>query len=244
MTYARKTTSESGEVIIETVLSLGLMVIIVLGFAQQYMVSIDKMHHERVIAQLSLGPQESSLAYTDGNMNATPPVLPGFAALSGSSTPTFQQFADTIGNFFLAVDGGRSALFITLGYLTINKDTGAVTGKQMLGQGLRYGGVAGGSCAQNENYYLNQLNQFGDAKLEIMRTANLPPMVTPGPTPVSVPVVPGIKIYDVKIGNTVLKNYISLLPFIFVSLCSEPRTYIFPQTPVTTTIISPRGHAN
>jgi hypothetical protein len=235
---------ESGEVMVETVLSLGLMAVIVLGFAQQYMVSIDKMHHEQVIAQLSLGPQLASLSYTDGNPATSPPTLPGFAPLSASTNPSLQQFADTIGNFFLAIDGGRSALFITLGYLTVQENTGAVTGKQMAGQGFRYGGQPGGECEQNENAYLSQLNQFGDDKLEIMRTTNFPPVVTPGATPVSVPVVPGIKIYDVKIGTSVLRSYITLIPYIFVTLCSEPRSFIFPQTPLTSTIISPRGHAN
>lgn len=244
MKYPKHFDSQSGEVIVETVISLGLVALVILGFAQQYLVSIDKMRHERLVAQISLGPQLSSIAYVNGDPSATPPVPPGFAGLSASTQPTLAAFSDTIGNFFSAVSSDQVTLFLALGYLTVDADTGVVTGKVSPSQVRVYGGPAGGSCLTQQATYQNQIQQYADDSLDVMRTTTLPPLITPGPTPVAVQAAAGIKIYDVRIGTSTLKSYVTFLPYVFVLLCSEPRTYIFPQTPITTSIVLPRGHVN
>jgi hypothetical protein len=250
MKYPQRFASQSGEVIVETVISLGLVALLILGFAQQYLVTIDKMRHERLISQISLGPQLSSIAYVNADPSADPPVEPGFAVLSANTQPPLEGspntigFADTIGNFFSAVSADQTTLFLALGYLTVDEETGVVTGKVSPTQTQIYGGPLGGNCLSNQATYQASLQQYADDSLEVMRTATLPQLITPGPTPVAVPAAAGIKIYDVRIGATTLKKYVPFLPYIFVLLCSEPRTYIFPQTPITTSIVLPRGHAN
>lgn len=226
--------AEGGSVLVELAMSFSLLLIIVLGFAQQYLRSIDKMDHYALGTQVIMGPQEKSMSYD--------PVTGIFSALSGATTPTYDQFVDTIGNFLLSRAPNQSfAFYIRLAHLVINPSTGEPTNYIHTTTTKAYlGANASGGCedfASNDSY----ISGFANDRLTKMKDK----MTSLAPTDAEndngrV----GLKLYDFRLGSTRYRQYAEVYPIIFLHTCSTPVNVIFSQRTETYLMIVPRRHIN
>ncbi len=226
--------AELGSVLAEFAMSFSLLLIIVLGFAQQYLRSIDKMDHYALATQVIMGPQEKSMSYD--------PATGIFSQLSGATTPTYDQFGDTIGNFLLSRAPNQNfAFYIRLAHLVIDPSTGeptsfvhTTTTKSYLGSNVS------GGC-QDLVLHNSNTSRFANDRLAKMLTKAQD--YAPANDEDDNGRV-GIKLYDFRLGTSRYRQYAEIYPMIFLHICSTPVNIVFSQPTETYMMIVPRRHIN
>lgn len=226
--------SAGGEVLLEAIVSLPLILVVVLALGQQFGVTSVQMNHVQLATELMLGAQGPSIRYDRGNPNATPPVPPSFQPLDDAllDNSFMKPLRDTV-----ELRAPRDAtVWFRLGYLHADGATGLATSVTSLaGQGptmVAGAGVAGTSACRFKG---GDLDTYANAGLAAMQGYSVQSPLTSEFAP---------KLYGVKIGNEVQKGYISLIPFLFVLVCSEPVTGLWSERPVSTFTLVPRRLLN
>ena len=185
------------------------------------------MDHARLATEITLGPQERSIRF-DREAGT-------FLGLTndGQSDPTRDAFMDTIGNFFISRAPDQTALIMQLVYLTGDATTGIVSASSALPSGTYTKGETP-SCSTAT--YVNRLEAYASAQAAKMVAFRRPSDNT------AVPTLP--KIFDVTVGGTQTKAYINYLPILYILMCSEPVTLLWPQRAVSEFAIVPRRLTN
>lgn len=224
---------DRGIIYVEFAMALTLLLIIVLGMAQQYISSLTRLYHYSLMTELMMGPQEKSMVFDSASGT--------FLPLSSSTTPTDQQFYDTIGNFLLSRFPDQSyAVYMKLAYLNIDPDSGAVIGKTMTTAEAGYVGSAATGC---NNVPLGELtaDRLADARTNsmIIRAQLNTPDNDEDDTSRY-----GIKLYDFKIEDSRYRQYANIMPIIAVYMCSAPLNITFAKKIITYHAIAPRRLIN
>lgn len=192
---------ESGEVLIEAVIAFALFATVALGLGQQFAVIWAKLEHEKIATEVLLGPQESSMVFDDASGQ--------FLPLTGATTPTLDSFLDRIGQFARSRGTPQTSFFVGLGYLQIDVKTGLTTGGIAPTVISSYMGSEAESCASGST---ERLTTYAVQQLAAMENFSVSGQ--------SVEV--GVKLYDVKVGDTRYQSFVDLIPFVFLSACTEP----------------------
>jgi hypothetical protein len=228
----------SGAVFVELVLSLTFLGVVILGFAQYYVRSIDRLDHYSLATQVVMGPQYPSIVY-----NSTTGV---FSSLSATTTPTRVQYLDQIIDFLAAQAPSNQYSFINaIGYLKIQPSTG-VPGPSPgfepintadLSEG--YFPMARGPCAM-QSELKTILKNFAESKLAEIYTLmqGTPASQTDDSKRM------GLKLYDFYLDNTRQLQYAEVYPYIFLLICSNNTNVLYNQQTITLHMISPRRLVN
>jgi len=235
MKWIQKFSDDKGMVYVEFGMSVGLLLIIIVGFAQQYVRSLDRINHYAVANQILMGPQDKMVSF-DSSTGV-------FSALTSTSTPTYTQVVDTIGNFFLSrIPNQKFAAYIRVGYLDIRPTTGEPLSFTLTSEqpALSYIGSNASGCDDTTvgNQFVTRLAQgrLNNMMLNIQAT---PPADADDDTGRV-----GIKIYDFKLGTTRYRQYAEVMPFIFIYMCSTPVNFVYSQATDTFHTIAPRRPIN
>ena len=237
----RKTkNTQTGAILVELALSSTLMVAVVLGFAQLYLRSIEKIDHYALATQLVMGPQAKSMSF-----NAQTGV---FSALGTSTSPTSQQYLTLLLDFLeQRAPNTKYAFYVALGYLNINPTTGIVTGNQTINTTFTLSRTlarSGGGC-EDFSTLRSAIANVGTTKLQNMVTV----MQSTPNTTVNDNKAMGLKLYDFYIGDPSIaanrkQQYAEVHPYIFLIICSNGVNILYPQPTATFHIIAPRRHIN
>ena len=226
-------TAENGVIFIEFAMAFSLLLIIVLGMAQQYVHSLKKLNHYSIATQVLMGPQEPSLIYDSATGT--------FEKLGNATVPSHDDFLSTIGNFILSLTPDDDyAAYIKLAYITVDPTTGEPTGYDVSVDPFGYPEANATDCLDKE-YAFAVVNDFAESRLSLMvnsAQAKAPADVNDDNGRI------GIKIYDFKLGATRYRQYSELMPFAFLYLCSPPINISFAQKVETFHMIAPRRLAN
>lgn len=230
----RNKKNNSGSVLAELAMSISLLLIIVMGFAQQYLRSIDKLDHHALATEALMGPQLQSISYD--------PATGIFSPLSGATSPTYDQFLDMIGNFLLSRAPNQNfAFYMRLAHLTINPSTGEPTGYIHTTTTKSYlGSNVSGGCEDFASHDSNTSRFANDrlARMEDRALAFAPSGVEDDNGRV------GLKLYDFRLGTTRYRQYAEVYPFIFLHTCSTPVNLAFSQPTESYLMMVPRRHIN
>ena len=232
--------TQKGAILVELALSSTLMVTLVLGFAQLYLRSIEKIDHYGLATQLVMGPQAKSMSF-----NSQTGV---FSALGASTSPTSQQYLTLLLDFLeQRAPNSKYAFYVALGYLNINPTTGIVTGNQTINTTFTSSRIlagAGGGC-EDFGTLRSSLANVGTTKLQSMVTA----MQSSPTTTVNDEKAMGLKLYDFYVGDPSIsanrkQQYAEVYPYIFLIICSNGVNILYSQPTATFHILSPRRHIN
>lgn len=232
--------NQHGAVLVELALSSSLMLVIVLGFAQLYLRSVEKLDHYALATQVIMGPQAQSIAF-----NSDTGV---FSALSGTTTPTSQDYLDLILDFLeQRAPNQKYAFYVALGYLNINPNTGIVTGFQaqsVTTMANRVLSGSGGSC-QLTGTLNTFLSDTANERLQSIVTN----MTSSPPTTANDNKAMGLKLYDFYIGDSSVpanrkQQYAEVYPYLFLVICSNGVNILYSQPTATLHVIAPRRHIN
>lgn len=232
MQKRKRLSAQSGAVLIESAISVGLMAIVVLGFAQLYAITHYQLDHVKVATEMLMGPQSRSLQYDS--------VSRTFELLDSNSTPTLQGFMDTLGNFFLSRANEGDVLHMTMMYVQVNNATGMP--RQTVGAGgaggtsnvFMYPNTASGDCAGAG--LQSQLTAYGTDHITRLSGYRNPASGNA--------VEIGTKLYDISMGGSRFKEYVDYIPVVYLLICSEPYEALFPQTAVSLFEFVPRRLVN
>ncbi len=206
-----KTNHSAAAVVVEGVLSLSLMLFLILGFTQVFWVRLTILEQTALATQLQLGPQQPSLAFDVSTA--------AFSVLSGSTTPTQQQFMDTIGNHFLTIREDDSVLAGIMTYVSIDPDTGFATA---------IGGDVGptfyiypsdGAAECTGSVLTGRLVGYARAYTQRLVAYRNPA------NSAQVPI--GTKLYDITTGSNNYKGYINYIPMTFFYICKPKVNVIY-----------------
>lgn len=216
-----------GEAMLETVVALPLLVVMLLGLGQQFLVTESQLDHVRITQELMLGPQEPTLVFDPAPVGGAPP----FAVLSGNE---LDGFMTTVEAFISGRIPAKTAVLLQLGYLNLDESSGQVTGRQVVGTPHI---VAGAEVPLDSRCRLEGggLTTYAESQLDTMAAVRFG-----GSAPAVAP-----KLYDVTLGSSgSSRAYIPFLPFLFVVVCSEPVFGLYPQNPVSRFMVAPRRLMN
>ncbi len=231
----RTNKNDHGIVLVEFALAFSLLLIIILGFAQLYMVSLDKVDHFALATQVLMGPQEKSVSYDSATGI--------FSALDGSTSPTSDEFYDTVGNFFLSrVPSDKFALYLLSGYLLIDPATGFVLDLEMDAVPKSYAGVNSTGCT-NVVGPSHRTGRFAANRLDLMKVWAQSQQPTPA-DPENDDGRVGVKIYDFKLGSTRYRQYQDVMPSLFMVICTKPVNISFTTNVYTYQMVVPRRNLN
>jgi len=192
---------ESGEILIEAVIAFTLFATVALGLGQQFAVIWAKLEHEKIATEILLGPQEASMVFDAASGQ--------FLPLTASTTPTLDAFLNRVGNFARSRGGPRTSFFVGLGYLEVDIKTGQLNGSITPSVVRSFRGAEAASCAGT---YDQRLGGYAFNQLRTMQNFRVN----------NAAVEVGAKLYDVKVGDMRYQGFIDLLPFLFLSVCTEP----------------------
>jgi hypothetical protein len=214
-----------GEVLMETVIALPLLMVLLLGLGQQFLVTEAQLDHVRIAQEIMLGPQEPTVVFD-------PVTTPG----APFSTVAAAGFMSTITTFINSRIDAKTVVFLQLGYLNLDSTTGQVSSANgttvldsptfIVGSGV---GAQSGCRARGPD-----LTSYAQTQLSTMAGVTLsgsPPAVAP-------------KLYDVTLGASTNRAYLPYLPFLFVLVCSEPVFGLWPQNPESRFMLAPRRLVN
>jgi hypothetical protein len=232
-----KTDKQNGAVLVELAMSSTLMLIIVLGFAQLYLRSIEKIDHYALATQLVMGPQAKSMSF-----NSQTGV---FSELSGSTSPTSQQYLTLLLNFLeQRAPNTKYAFYAALGYIRLNPTTGIATGRTVALTASRILSSTGGGCEASSSI-LASISSLANGKLQ-----NIVSIMGSSPaTTINDDKAMGLKLYDFYIGDPSVEGnrkqqYAEVYPYIFLIICSNNVDILYSEPSATFHVISPRRHIN
>lgn len=222
-----------GAILIESVIASTIMVIIVLGFTQLYSLTNHRLDHVKIATEMTMGPQERSVDFDTSTAS--------FSRLSGTTNPTLQEFMNTLGNFFEQRASSGDVLHLVMMYVEVNNSTGLSTqvygstgGTGTVSSVYTYPNAASGDCADSSvkdqlvayaSSHITDIHQYTDPgsgnKVEI-----------------------GTKLYDISVGGTRYKEYVNYVPMVYLTICSEPYNFLFPQLAISNFEFVPRRLAN
>jgi hypothetical protein len=236
--HLKRRSNNSGAVFVELTLSLTFLGVVILGFAQYYVRSIDRLDHYSLATQVVMGPQYPSIVY-----NSTTGV---FSSLGAATSPTQATYLQEIINFLEAHAPSNKYSFINaLGYLNINPNTGvlgAAPGYQAINttdMKEGYLSLAAGPCAA-QTRLKEVLKIFAETKLgEIYSAMNGTPSSATDDSKRM-----GLKLYDFYLDNTRNLQYAEVYPYIFLLVCSNNTNVLYSQQTITLHMISPRRLVN
>lgn len=223
----------AGAVIVESAISLSLFLLVVLGFVHLYSVMFEKMKHAQIATEMMMGPQERSLIF-----DKDAGTFGQFEMLDDTTSPTLQEFMDEIGNFFLSRNLSTGVLHIRLVHIPIDDETGLPTSNN----------IAVGADDQIFTYAENPQSPCNSAdirnRLQSESASRAAAMASyRNPVNNSQPVI-GTKLYDVVTGAERYQGYIDYIPIAYITICSEPYNYLFPQLALSTYELIPRRLVN
>ncbi len=235
-----KCINQSGAVLTELALSATLMVTVLLGFAQLYMRSIEKMDHYALATQAIMGPQAKTMTF-----DSTTGV---FSPLGTTTNPTSQDYLTLILDFLeQRAPNSKYAFYLGLGYVNIEPSTGIATGYQSVtGTRIATRLLAGsGDGCQLTGRISPYLTTYADEKLnEIYTTMTATPTTTANDNKAM-----GLKLYDFYLGDSSVatnrkQQYAEIYPYVFLIICSNNTNILYPQPTATFHVIAPRRHIN
>lgn len=226
--------SDRGAVLIEASISLGLLVVVILGGAHLLAKSHRSLLHSKVMTELLMGPQLQTIDFDVENGI--------FSVLGPATSPTVQQYMDEIGNFFTQRAPDDAVLHLFLGYVEVNSTTGVASQYVLSGSGntvYTYPSGAPPSRCNNSTLTTNLVN-YGLAHLAAYRDYVDPNTSTK-------PAI-GSKLYDVTVGpdqvNDRYREYVNFLPMVYAAICSETFSFLYPDRTVTYYPFVPRRLVN
>lgn len=226
---ARAARSEAAAVIIESAIAVTLMAIIILGFAQLYAITNDRLEHVKLATEMLMGPQERSLDFDTAGAT--------FSRLGNTTTPTLDEFMDALGAFFESRADEGDVLHAALLYIGVDNSTGFTT--QVYGS---LGGV--GATSSVYTYPASASGDCVAAGIQddlLTYASNHITAIHDYISPVSgTKVEIGTKLYDISVGGTRYKEYVDFIPMLYMTICSEPQNYLFPQLALSTFEFVPR----
>lgn len=227
----------SGAVIIESVIILSLFLFLTLGFAQQYLAILAKLTHYRLATELLLGPQERSIALTTSVVSGA--TVSTFSKLTSATSPTMDEYLNTLGNQFLSRAGSEHTLYAKLGYLDIQTfalDSGGVP-LATIGRALgfdnthpvsNFPATPGPGCSG----LAGDLNNFAQNFMRTMSSWQVPATAEEGKI--------GVKLYKVRLNSIDYEEFISVVPITFLLICTQTINVLTPMTAVSIFPLVPR----
>lgn len=218
-----------GAMMVEAAIIVTLLLGISLGFAQLYWLVTTKLKYVAVATEMMLGPQERSLSYNSATA--------AFDVLDATTTPTLDQFYDTLGNFFQARAADDTALLLQLLYLNVDGATGAVTGYTAASAARTYTTKDVVGCTSPDD--TTRFEKHVDAAITRMAKYEYPDSWKVQTSPKS-----GIKLYSVRVAGTTYEAYIDKLPVVFMRMCRRSAPPIVPTTSSSDFILMPQRLVN
>lgn len=229
-----------GEVVLEAAIALPLILVVVLGLVQQFSVTAVQLDHSQLATELMLGPQGPSMWYDRGDSAATPPISPGFRRLAapaggGSPNPDLDDFFEPLERAIERSAPPDATVFMRLGYIEADSSTGVTTGWGLAGSAPTT--VVGSAVPTTSPCRARgaQLDTYAETALGAMRSHA---------TALGANVAVAPKLFGVKIGSQEIRGYVPYIPFLFILVCSESVTGLWPQYPVSTYTLVPRSLVN
>lgn len=223
-----------GAILIEAAIGLILFAVVLLGFAHLYSLQFEKMKHVQLLTEIAMGPQERTLLF-DPSAGQTG----AFIRLASKTTPSVDDFADTIGNF---VRDKRAkdplVLYLRLVYIPIDSESGVVTQEAVEDVGGIFEYVVGDQDGASLEGCRDSSHRTALTTFSNTHGGEIASYSTDTQLPI------GVKLYDVNLGNDRYKGYIDFLPVVYIRICSQPYNFLFSQVAVSTYELIPRRLVN
>jgi len=209
----------------ETVIALPLLMVLLLGLGQQFLVTQAQLDHVRIAQEIMLGPQEPTVVFDPVTTTGAP-----FSTVSSAG------FMSTITTFINSRIDSKTVVYLQLGYLNADAVTGQVTGSNGTTVLDSPTSIAGSEVSAQSGCRARgpDLTSYAQTQLSTMAAVTV--------SGTSLAVAP--KLYDVTIGSSPSKAYIPYLPFLFILVCSEPVLGLWPQNPESRFMLAPRRLVN
>ncbi len=231
-----KANKQSGGLFIEFAIVISLLLAIVFGAGQQLMTQLREFDHYALATELVMGPQERSLAYD--------PATKTIVGLSATTTPTIQEFMDTIGNFFKTrAPDDTYAVYMVMPHYEVNQDSGQITNFIVANSFsvFPYGVVPTNNCMMNTTQLTSWSRRYGNGKMYHAAdfVAGKAPTTDDDDTGRF-----GSKIFDIDKSGTRVRRYEPVFPILFMLICSEVKVLGLDQQILTYHTLVPRRHLN
>ncbi|MCB9029697.1 MAG: hypothetical protein H6619_01485 [Deltaproteobacteria bacterium] len=230
-----RTDNEEGIIYLELMIGLILVLAVVLGVAQLYLISWHRLQHEVIATEILMGPQEGSIYFDEVNNT--------FKKLDSSerSPVTPDSYLAQMAKLFRSRKPDESyAMIIGLEYLLIDPETGVVvenpspeSSVYIIESGLE------ARCSSDGPELENTIRNFAASKLQVAydySNTNYSGQVSSDAGRV------GSKLYDVYIGEQRVRKYINLFPVVFFRICSTVDQKFIRSDVTTNHFIIPRIH--
>jgi len=227
---------EYGGAIVEASVMLLLFALVTMGFGQQYLVTMDHLHHRAVATELLLGPQEPPLKIVRESETSDPgtpeevtTTTVSFATLDGADR---QAFLDRLGRLFVKRAERGTTLYVRIAYLPVvpRRDpavpslvAGVPSGAPILGEAEVY--TSGSEAAECLDPSIE--SRFAGFSTDFMTRLSGHALGGARPAPI------GIKLFKVTLDGEEREEYIDFLPVVLTLFCSPSRNLIFPQASIS-----------
>lgn len=233
--------NQSGGIFIELALALSLLLVVSLGLGQQFMKVLHQIDHYRLATEITLGQQHDSIGFDPNSLSFSEVPDTGLGQLGFTSVDRV-HYHEFIGQGITGrVPDSSYRVFLSLRYLNIAQTTGRIANLSTLAESIYDVPNLSptGGCATLTNEIQTNLANFITLKTDLMQIfsdENAPS----GPNDEDGRF--GAKLFDFTYSGTRYREYETVFPLLFVAICSEVPTLLYPETVTTYHMLVPRRH--